>query len=243
MSIAAVVLFAQAAAPTPTPPPPPVVRVVSPPPVVAPAPPPPVYVAPPAPPPNWSEQGPHPRSATPLGNPGYWVTTSDYPPRALREERGGIVAFRLTLDAAGRISDCAVTSSSGSPDLDALTCALVTERARFRPATDARGNKTIGSYSNRVRWVVPEDPGPDPFYGPDGRFVSNDMTYRFFIEPDGTTSDCVRITNDVAEILEKPEGPCLTQAPYKPFVDANGKPVRKRVSISVKIVVEDPPKP
>jgi periplasmic protein TonB len=240
MSIAAVFLFAQAA--TPTQPPPPVVRVVSPP-VVAP-PPPPVVVAPPAPPPPiYTTPAPHPRSATPLGNPGYWVTTSDYPPRALREERGGVVAFRLTLDAAGLVSGCIITSSSGSPDLDAVTCSLVTQRARFRPATDAKGKNVEGTFSNRVRWVIPEDTQPNPFINPDGRFLAAEVTYQFFIEPDGSTSDCVLITNDTAETLEQPEGPCVTTKPFKPFLDAKGMPVRKRVSVTVKTTVVDPPKP
>jgi periplasmic protein TonB len=55
------------------------------------------------------------------------------------------------------VTDCQVTSSSGSPDLDEAACANVRRRARFNPATDGEGQPTSGSYSNRVRWVIPKD--------------------------------------------------------------------------------------
>lgn len=118
--------------------------------------PPPVYVAPPAPavaPPPRVQ----PRSATPKGNPANWATTNDYPTRALREEREGTTSFRVTVGADGRVTSCSVTGSSGSPDLDDATCANVTRRARFNPATDGEGNPTTGQYSSRVRWVIPKD--------------------------------------------------------------------------------------
>lgn len=228
MSIIAALLIAQA--PTPV--------VLSPPGAVAPP-----SIDTVASPPPKLDVAVHPRAATPAGNPGEWVTTDDYPITALDAMREGIASFHLTVDSMGRVSGCTISSSSGSPDLDAATCRLVSQRARFLPATDPKGVAIVGVYSGRVRWMIPEDPTPDPFFGPDGRFVSNEVTYRFFVEPDGTTSDCVLITNDTAEVLEQPEGPCLAKTPYKPFIDAKGKPVRKRVSVTVKIAVEDPPQP
>lgn len=127
-----------------TPPPPaPIVPIIAPPaPVVAPPPPPPRV---------------QPKGATPRGNPASWATTNDYPTRALREEREGTTGFRVTVGADGRVTSCEVTSSSGSPDLDDATCANVTRRARFNPATDGEGQPTTGSYSNRIRWVIPKD--------------------------------------------------------------------------------------
>jgi protein TonB len=129
------------------------------PPVMAPAapapppPPPPPPLAPPAPPPpRFSPTNPVPR-----GNPGSWATSNDYPGRALREEREGTTSFRVTVGPDGKVTGCSVTGSSGSPELDAATCSLVTRRARFAPAKDGEGNPTSGSYSNRVRWVIPKD--------------------------------------------------------------------------------------
>lgn len=96
-----------------------------------------------------------PTQAAPKGNPASWATTNDYPTRALREERAGTVSFRLAIGPDGRVMGCTIADSSGSPDLDDATCSNVTRRARFTPATDAEGNPTSGSYSNRIRWVIP----------------------------------------------------------------------------------------
>ncbi|HXD03378.1 MAG TPA: energy transducer TonB [Novosphingobium sp.] len=156
-------------------PPPPPPKVVAPPPVVvpppkvnvavsapvidvvpvAPPPPPPVLVppAPAAPPPPRFT----PKGAAPKGNPGNWATANDYPSRALREEREGTTGFRVTVGPDGRVTDCQITSSSGSPDLDQTACEKIRQRARFTPATDGEGNPTSGTYSNRVRWVIPKD--------------------------------------------------------------------------------------
>lgn len=115
----------------------------------------PVVLAPPAPaaPPPRIQ----PKGAQPKGNPANWATTNDYPTRALREERAGTTGFRVTVGPDGKVTSCSVTSSSGSPDLDEATCSNVTRRGRFAPATDGEGNPTTGSYSNRIRWVIPTD--------------------------------------------------------------------------------------
>jgi len=132
--------------------PPPVQTVVTPPPAAPVVP----IIAPPAPvaPPPPRVQ---PKQPTPKGNPANWATTNDYPTRALREDREGTTSFRVSVGPDGRVTGCSVTSSSGSPDLDDATCANVTRRARFNPATDGEGQATSGSYSNRVRWVIPKD--------------------------------------------------------------------------------------
>ena len=131
---------------------PPITTVLTPPP----APPPVVVLVPPPPsappPPRFTPQG-----AKPRGNPGSWATTNDYPARALREEREGTTTFRVSVGPDGRVTDCTITGSSGHPDLDAATCDNVRRRARFDPAKDGEGNPTSGSYSNRVRWVIPKD--------------------------------------------------------------------------------------
>lgn len=131
--------------------PPPVQTVVTPPPAAPVVP----IIAPPAPVPVAPRV--QPKQPTPKGNPANWATTNDYPTRALREEREGTTSFRVTVGPDGRVTGCTVTSSSGSPDLDDATCQNVTRRARFNPATDGEGQPTTGSYSNRVRWVIPKD--------------------------------------------------------------------------------------
>lgn len=127
--------------PTIPPPAPIAVRV---PPPAPPAPPPP-------PPPAFKPKDPEPR-----GRPGDWASARDYPSRALREEREGVTRFRVTVSADGRVTNCQVTGSSGHSDLDDTTCKLIERRGRFRPATDGNGKETTGTWSNAVRWQIPE---------------------------------------------------------------------------------------
>ena len=96
-----------------------------------------------------------PVAARPLGDPGRWATSDDYPARALREGRQGTTRFRVTIGTDGRVRNCEILASSGSLDLDAATCANVARRARFTPATDASGTRVGGSWSSAVRWVIP----------------------------------------------------------------------------------------
>lgn len=91
----------------------------------------------------------------PRGYPGNWANSNDYPSRALRDEIEGVVRFVVQVDEAGRVVGCAITGSSGSPDLDAATCSLMQRRARFNPATDANGTPVPGSWSSSVRWQIP----------------------------------------------------------------------------------------
>ncbi|WP_438944396.1 energy transducer TonB [Pontixanthobacter luteolus] len=114
--------------------------------------PPPAPPAPPPPPPPAFQ----PKDPTPRGNPGSWASPRDYPSRALREEREGVTRFRVTVNADGRVTNCQITGSSGHSDLDETTCKLITRRGRFRPATDGNGQETTGTWSNAVRWQIPE---------------------------------------------------------------------------------------
>ena len=124
------------------PPAPPAVIIPPPAPVAAPPPPPP-------PPPKRANPVPRGRSSS-------WATNDDYPARALREEAQGTTGFTLTVGPDGRVSDCQVSRSSGNATLDETTCRLMRQRARFDPKLDAAGQPTTGTWSNSVRWQIPE---------------------------------------------------------------------------------------
>lgn len=140
-------------------PPPPVSTVnVAPPPVITPTAP----VAPPAPPAPPPPPPPPPapvkvQPAKARANLVSLFSDDDYPPDAQRNEQQGTTGFRLDVGPDGRVSNCTVTSSSGSSSLDAATCRILKARARFTPATDSSGNKTSDSQSGRIRWVLPAD--------------------------------------------------------------------------------------
>ena len=98
-----------------------------------------------------------PRAAAPKGKWQAWVSTNDYPTRDLREGNQGTTRYRLSIDAAGRVSECTVTASSGHPGLDRATCDKVRSRARFEPATDQTGARVPGSFAGSVTWQIPQD--------------------------------------------------------------------------------------
>jgi TonB family protein len=133
-------------------------------PPLPPAPPPPAPAPPPTPsytPPALAPLTGKARHAAPLGNPGAWATTDDYPLSAIRNEEAGVTSFKLTIGTDGKVTNCVITSSSGSAALDEATCRLVKERAMFTPALDRRGKPTEDHYFNRIRWVLPSGDVPD----------------------------------------------------------------------------------
>ena len=100
------------------------------------------------------------QSVRPRGNPASWITTSDYPTADMRVDMQGTVAYRLTVGPNGRPTACDITQSSGFWRLDEATCRLVLRRARFCPATDKKAQPITGTWSSRMKWVIPEDGAP-----------------------------------------------------------------------------------
>lgn len=97
------------------------------------------------------------KPATPQGNAGAWISTSDYPSRALSEGRGGTVQFKVIVGTDGRVAKCEITKSSGHADLDQATCSNITRRARFSPATNQTAQPTEGVWSSKMTWQIPGD--------------------------------------------------------------------------------------
>jgi len=151
---------------TPPPPqivaPPPIVRTntMAPPIISTPVAPPPVNTpraarappAPPAPPPPRVSQ-----AAKARANLNSLFSTDDYPQSALRNEEQGTTAVRLTVGTDGRVTDCTITSGSGSTALDTATCNILRRRARFTPAKDQAGNPISDTATARIRWEVPAE--------------------------------------------------------------------------------------
>jgi periplasmic protein TonB len=94
---------------------------------------------------------------SPIGHPGDWATTDDYPAAALRSGDHGRTGFRLDIGTDGKPTACTVTASSGSDELDKATCRLLMRRARFHPAKGVDGTPVVASYSNGVTWAIPAD--------------------------------------------------------------------------------------
>lgn len=96
-----------------------------------------------------------PKSPAPANDISGWATTNDYPSISLKREEQGVSRFRVVVGTNGKVKSCEITGSSGSPQLDNATCRLVTRRAKFEPATNDAGERIVGTYSNAVRWQLP----------------------------------------------------------------------------------------
>ncbi|MBH5323062.1 energy transducer TonB [Aurantiacibacter sediminis] len=112
----------------------------------------PIAVEPPPPPaPSYTPAPPVPRN-----NMGSWITTNDYSGRDLRRGNEGTARYRLVIGSDGRVDACDITSSTGHSSLDRSTCRLITQRARFNPATNNQGEQVVGTYTGTVTWQIPE---------------------------------------------------------------------------------------
>lgn len=96
-----------------------------------------------------------PRAASapgPVRTPARWLgggpTDADNP----RGRYNGTVAVQVAVAPNGRVANCSAVRSSGTPALDALTCRLVVERARFRPAVDANGRAVQSEAFTTIAW-------------------------------------------------------------------------------------------
>ena len=82
------------------------------------------------------------------------ITSGDYPRHLSEAGIGGHVSVTFTVQPNGRVSGCHVTRSSGVPELDSLTCRLVTERFRFRPSTDRFGRPISDEADYDHDWIA-----------------------------------------------------------------------------------------
>lgn len=90
------------------------------------------------------------------------LKNSDYPAAAGEAGVSGTVSVRYVVETDGRVSDCEVTRSSGSPILDDTTCRLIRERFRFRPSLDAQGRPVAAAIVENHSWYVHHEDTPPP---------------------------------------------------------------------------------
>lgn len=68
------------------------------------------------------------------------VDARDYPRSGSRDRAGTSVTVYFTVGTDGVPRDCRVAKPSGDPEADRITCRLIEQRFRYRPALDHRGN-------------------------------------------------------------------------------------------------------
>lgn len=170
---------------------------------------------------------------TPLDSPGSWLTEQDYPVDAQLDGVEGITAFSLTVAVDGRVSDCQVTTSSGSEALDETTCRILRQRARFSPALDRRSRPMEAKWSSRIIWRIPQqEPQKISDYPRRLRFVVD-------VDEEGVPESC-RILEKIgdatwSEQLKRSVDPCeiiLRVKKPMPILDGDGVPIRARVELT-----------
>ncbi|GGD48386.1 TonB family protein [Erythrobacter arachoides] len=97
-----------------------------------------------------------PVAAIPRNGPAGWFTNDDYPRRELTRESEGTARYRLIVGTDGRVDACEITAGTGHAGLDTATCRLIQTRARFDAATNASGERVVGTYTGSVSWQIPE---------------------------------------------------------------------------------------
>ena len=203
-------------------------------------PPPPISVPPPptlpvpAPAPPYDPNA-LPRPPIPTGNPGNWITESDYPAVALRQKLQGVTTFRLTVGTNGRVAACSILQTSGTNLLDEATCRAVSQRAMFKPALDLNGNAVDGTYTNRIRWIIPAEDSPDALV----QLAELTRVVTFIVETDGAVTHCSMLINGVDYTASR-NGLCANRKEYAPFHDASGKAVRRKVTMTSTVKITDP---
>jgi protein TonB len=169
----------------------------------------------------------------PIGSPGSWITPDDYPKSARSRRAAGTTRFMLSVNAEGRVVDCIVTQSSGNEGLDAVTCALLGDRARFTPAQDRERRPIPGTYRSAVVWQMP----PVELLP----LTAATSSIEFDVDPTGKPSGCLAKGNVPGG--QSPEKLCelMTSGTvqFEPASDKAGKPLSRHVTIRTDVSVTD----
>lgn len=89
----------------------------------------------------------------PLAALASYIKHTDYPESALRKRVSGRVVVRLSVGTDGKVGQCAVVVSSTIAALDAQSCTVLAERARFAPAMDANGRPVVAPVVSQITWL------------------------------------------------------------------------------------------
>lgn len=79
---------------------------------------------------------------------------SDYPEAALMRGATGRAKVRITVSETGRPTDCVLIKPSGDTALDAATCSVFMQSARFHPGLDSSGKPMRALIVENVSWSI-----------------------------------------------------------------------------------------
>lgn len=84
-----------------------------------------------------------------------YISHNDYPKLSSDKGEGGTTSFVMLIDEKGAVADCSVYATSGFPALDAQSCAVFRNRAKFNPALDVDGKAVRSTWGTTIKWVIP----------------------------------------------------------------------------------------
>ena len=90
----------------------------------------------------------------PLVSSGMLVSGADYTPLMIRRNLGGTVPVLLTIGTNGRVQACKPLTADAHQELKDVTCRLMKQRARFRPAVDPNGKPVNGEYFISITYHI-----------------------------------------------------------------------------------------
>jgi TonB family protein len=166
-----------------------------------------------------------------------WVTNADYPLDAWRKREEGRVQYDIAVDAQGKAAGCTITYSTATPTLEAETCRLLLERARFAPAEDASGTPRASVWPGETVWQAREPQFSVPMI----------VTVAFTVDERGQQRDCRiversdKLPPDIERNLERRPCPTSYAARGVPYRDAEGRPVAREVTVRYEITLRPPP--
>jgi TonB family protein len=100
----------------------------------------------------WNVETPPPPRAAPLKPLAEYFSSDDYPAQSFMKGDSGSSLVMMMIDETGKLRDCMVEETSGVAALDAMTCKVLQDRARFHPATDAAGKPMKSVLTRRITW-------------------------------------------------------------------------------------------
>ncbi|WDA40852.1 TonB family protein [Erythrobacter sp. BLCC-B19] len=173
----------------------------------------------------------------PIGSSNDWVTIADYPLDAWRAREEGVVQYDVGVDAQGKPTGCTITYSTATPALEAETCRLLLERARFEPAEDANGTPRASVWPGETKWQLREPEYPIPFT----------VKVAFTLDERGEQRDCRiversdKLPPDIQRTLERRPCPSSYGTRGVPYRDEEGRPIAREVMVTYVITLSPPP--
>lgn len=87
--------------------------------------------------------------------PEFWIGYQDYPSAARTAKQQGTVITVYFAEPDGSVDECRVLVTSGHRSLDDVTCALLKQRAKIKPARDHEGKYIRQPMVQRITWLLP----------------------------------------------------------------------------------------